>query len=585
MCQGWSQALKRRLRDKPWVRPMRLARLGLEARRNGHTDWARILGREREKWADTLRGGQAPRVLIATSMGVHFDATRIDGLLAVALALRGASVEHLYCDVLLPACMAAEKSWYPDLARFGRRGSRDDICKHCFSPVLEAVSPLGQPIHRMGGLISDAEREEVARWAEHADISRIKELTTEGVGVGEHALSGTLRFLARGTLEPGVEPVLKAYLKAARMTQLAVTRLIQGKRFDVAVIHHGIYVPQGVIAEVMQRAGIRVVTWNPAYRKGCFIFSHDDTYHRTMIDEPMEVWEALTLTPEQDKGLTDYLYSRRQGVHDWITFNRRPDSDFKGFARKRGIDMEKPLVGLLTNVFWDAQIHYPANSFGTMRDWLVRTVRYFARRQDLQLIIRAHPAEVTGALPARETVVSMLQEDIGELPSNVFLVAADEPISTYSILEHCCACLIYATKAGIEVLTMGVPLIVTGEAWVRGKGMCGEASDEVGYFALLDRLPEPPIDMAGVVERARKYAYHFFFRRMIPLAAVQPIAGWPSCRIHVPSLGALQPGVDPGLDVICEGITNGAPFIYPAETLTSGPTPAASRPHDLNVDT
>jgi hypothetical protein len=30
---------------------------------------------------------------------------------------------------------------------------------------------------------------------------------------------------------------------------------------------------------------------------------------------------------------------------------------------------------------------------------------------------------------------------------------------------------------------------------------------------------------------------------------------------------ALAPGVDPGLDVICDGILRGTPFIYPAEQI------------------
>ena len=71
---------------------------------------------------------------------------------------------------------------------------------------------------------------------------------------------------------------------------------------------------------------------------------------------------------------------------------------------------------------------------------------------------------------------------------------------------------------------------------------------------------------AEQVTRARKYAYHFFFRRMVPVpagadqarAAVQVehrTPGRPATRRH------------PGLDVICDGILNGTPFIYPAETL------------------
>ncbi len=63
--------------------------------------------------------------------------------------------------------------------------------------------------------------------------------------------------------------------------------------------------------------------------------------------------------------------------------------------------------------------------------------------------------------------------------------------------------------------------------------------------------------------RAKKYAYHFFFRRMIPVEFVEPtgIDNIPY-RISLESLHDLLPGRSRGLDTICEGITRGADFIY-----------------------
>ncbi len=43
--------------------------------------------------------------------------------------------------------------------------------------------------------------------------------------------------------------------------------------------------------------------------------------------------------------------------------------------------------------------------FANMTDWLMRTIAYFARRPDLQLLIRVHPAEITGNVPSRQPVV------------------------------------------------------------------------------------------------------------------------------------------------------------------------------------
>ena len=67
------------------------------------------------------------------------------------------------------------------------------------------------------------------------------------------------------------------------------------------------------------------------------------------------------------------------------------------------------MIGLLTNVSWDAQLHYPANAFPNMLEWLVRTCEYFATRPDLQLLIRVHPAEISGFPPSRQPMLGELR--------------------------------------------------------------------------------------------------------------------------------------------------------------------------------
>ena len=67
------------------------------------------------------------------------------------------------------------------------------------------------------------------------------------------------------------------------------------------------------------------------------------------------------------------------------------------------------------------------------------------------------------------------------------------------------------------------------------------------------------------IQRARKYAYHFFFRRMIPLEFLEPTGKNPPYHVKISNLGQLLPGRSNGLDIICNGILNGDNFIYPAE--------------------
>ena len=67
---------------------------------------------------------------------------------------------------------------------------------------------------------------------------------------------------------------------------------------------------------------MKVSTWNVAYRKRRFIFSHDDTYHHTLMSEPSSHWENNELSPAQEQDLMQYLASRREGMFDWIVFHR-----------------------------------------------------------------------------------------------------------------------------------------------------------------------------------------------------------------------------------------------------------------------
>lgn len=545
----------------------RLAERRLRAWRGGYFDWKSLLARSAAWQAAAQDDGGQPRVLIATTVGSHLPGTTLESVLAVALKLRSAQVDVLLCDQQLPACLAADATWYPDTSRFAQRGPQADLCADCFAPARKMYEAIGVRLQRLGEWLSEEDRQTARRLAAATAPDGVGALRHDGMSVGEHALAGALRFFARADLagEPDGEAVLRRYLEASLLGALAARKLIREGRYAALVLHHGIYVPQGVIAEAARREECRVVTWNPAYRKSCFVFSHGDTYHHTLLDEPVAAWEGLRLGEAQEQMLLGYLKSRAVGANDWIWFNDNPTFDGSAIYGELGLRPCVPTIGLLTNVMWDAQLHYPANVFSGMLEWLLETVRYFERRRDLQLLIRIHPAELRGTLPSRQRVEEELRKAFASLPANVAVIGPENPLSTYTAMAACDSVLIYGTKTGVELASVGIPVIVAGEAWVRNKGITLDPRSKAEYFELLDRLPLGARMPEAQVAKARKYAYHFFFRRMIPLEFIAPAPGWPPYRPVLEELSPLLPGHSPGLDVICDGILRGSPFIFPAE--------------------
>ena len=550
-------------------RATRLARRWFHARRGAYPDWQSALSADSALWESARNAAQGgPRVLMATSIGSYAHAVTLESAVAAALTFRGAEVHALLCDGAMTACAECDASLYPDVAKFVADGPGRDLCRDCAWPAERVYAQLGLKVHRYSDWLTPDDRAEARQIAGAQPADGIRCFTRDGLAIGEHANAGALRFFATGSLdaEPTAEPVLRRYLESALLTASALRRLMRAVRFSSAVFTHGIYVPWGIVGEVARSEGVHVATWNVAYRKRRFIFSHDDTYHHTLMKEPQDHWDRGELSPAQDRDLTKYLASRREGLFDWVVFHRPRRHDPQEIAGRLGLDPSKPAIGLLTNVTWDAQLHYPANAFPNIVEWLVRTCEYFATRRDLQLLMRVHPAEISGFPQSRQPILEELRKRLPELAPNIIVVPPESDMSTYALMSLCNSAIIYGTKMGVELTSIGLPVVVAGEAWIRNKGITHDASTPEEYFRILQSLPFPerlgPVQLA----RARRYAYHFFFNRMIPLAFIDPKAGYPIYRLKVNRLQQLLPGASSGLDTICDGILRRRPFLHASES-------------------
>jgi hypothetical protein len=534
----------------------------------GDLGWSRILDSREVHENYTDNNPNPPKVLTATSFGGELSMPILESLVSASLVERGAEVHVLLCDGI-SACQLCDSTRYPDSRSFALRGIPPSTCKSCFKAGEKIYKSLGLRIHRLSDFLAPCDSKYAEVIASSVDSEEIKSLCIEGVAVGEHAIAGTCRFFARATFEdePYGNDVLRRYLRSSILVAIATERLLRQEDYHCVFFNHGIYVPQGVIGEVCRKLSVRVVNWNTAYKKKSFIFSHHDTYHHTMMNEPISSWENLSLSPELKGKIASYISSRAVGHDDWIKFNSSTKNNREQIIAELGISESKPVIGMLTNVAWDAQLHFQENAFPNMFAWITETIQYFIRRQDLQLLIRVHPAEITGHLKSRQPVVDEINRMFPMLTGNIFIIGPENDINTYEAMKLCDSVLIYGTKMGVELASMGIPVIVAGEAWVRNKGITTDIVSVEQYLRVLEALPLGSRLDEGTRERALKYAFHFFNRRMIPLSSIHPTNGKPPFIFKVNSLAELMDGYDIGLDIVCRGILNGDPFIYPAELL------------------
>ena len=501
-------------------------------------------------------------VLMATSLGDYEMGTLLESSLSSALRLRNSKVDVLLCDSALSGCqMSKIETISPDIMAKEGPASRCSSCINYGKNIFEGA--VDNKLY-YSDFITPDEYKLAERLAKKIPYDDIKSYKYDDLSIGEHAYAGALRYYARGDLneESFGEQILRRYLRSALLTAFCLDRILEDNTYDVVCFHHGIYVPQGIITQVCQKKNIRLVTWNPAYKSKTFIFSHHDSYHHTMISEDVERWKDIKLDASQENAIKEYLRSRRHGTNDWIWFHDTPEENAEKIKDELGCSFDKPSIGLFTNVMWDAQLHYESNAFDNMLDWVFSSIDYFSERSDLELFIRIHPAEIRGAIPSRQPLLTEIKRKYKTLPNNIFLISPESQISTYALMDKCNAVAIYNTKTGIEVASEGIPTIVAGEAWIRGKGFAIDVNSKEEYFEILSELPFKSKMSKDKQIQALKYAYHFFMRRMIPIPFIEFDSKTGLYSSSLESAEKLKPGNFKGLDLVCDGIINGSPFEY-----------------------
>jgi hypothetical protein len=189
-----------------------------------------------------------------------------------------------------------------------------------------------------------------------------------------------------------------------------------------------------------------------------------------------------------------------------------------------------------------------------MKVWINAVVEAVSRRPHMTLIVRIHPAEHSWG--TRQPVLEALHRP--SLPENVRIVGAADAINSYTLLELSDVVLTYASTIGLEAAVRGLPVVVAANTHYRDCGFTIDISSHDELERCLDTVGPPTAEQ---VELARRYAFTFFFRCMVPFPAVNTVEGHAT---QVPDNGGqLLPGKDPYLDFVCERILKGGDFVLP----------------------
>ncbi|MBN2115555.1 MAG: hypothetical protein JW730_03230 [Anaerolineales bacterium] len=303
-------------------------------------------------------------------------------------------------------------------------------------------------------------------------------------------------------------------IKRNTFAALAALEWMQTHKPDVVLIPNGLILEMGIVFRVARYLNIPAMTFEFNDQREQIWLAQNTSIMRQDTDYLVEARCRLPMTDEMYERLAD-LENARRGARVWGKSKRLWQYvSAQGAEQTRnalGLD-DRPVVLLAANVLGDSLTLGRDIFAESMSAWITRTVRFFATRPDVQLVIRVHPGEKL--VPQAKSMGTVVREALPEIPSHIHLINALDNVNTYDLIEIASLGLAYTTTVGVETAMNGIPVISCGQTHYRGRGFTIDPNSWEEYFAVLEKvLADLPAQRLpdDQVAKAWNYAYRFFF--------------------------------------------------------------------------
>ncbi len=309
------------------------------------------------------------------------------------------------------------------------------------------------------------------------------------------------------------EPLYLLRQRRNRFGLLSALRLLEEEKPQTVLVPNGLVSELAVVYQAARHFGLQAVTYEFNDQREQIWLAQNDIIMHQDTDALWQARGARPLEEHQRQAIAEFedarSHARKYGKGTRFWQDVAPVGG-EALRQSLGLD-ERPVVLLATNVLGDSLTlgrHVFASS---MAEWIEKTVQYFARHPEVQLVVRVHPGE---RLMKGPSIMHVIERALPERPEHIHVVGPLEKINTYDLMEIAGLGLAYTTTVGLEMAMRCVPVVVSGNTHYRGRGFTFDPNSWDEYFSTLDRilLRVPAHRLSSEqVEVAWNYAYRFFF--------------------------------------------------------------------------
>lgn len=404
------------------------------------------------------------------------------------LSKKGYRSVYLVCDKAIPIC---------NNERVHKTRQTDPyLCYNCSAPYKWLKKITEAEILYMSNYTNKEEQDVAYKKIEK--IHNLKELMSykyEGIPIGKLVEKSVMRYFFVGKIEDNGETVAvyQKFIKSIVSLHLSLRQLLKihpEMKPEKIILYNGTLSLEGYYRLWAEKNDTKYVTQETYIGQNSWIYKTNDEVMKLQWNKEWNEFKKNNISINQQEDAINYLEGLTKGkqMYDRLNLDYDLDTELKN----------KEFIVLFTNLNFDTAVLGRNPIFNSMKEWIENIIDYWITNQPEQLlVIRVHPAEAKLLKPTSDFIGHYLNEIQHKIEkANIKVYSAHDKVSSYELIKHMKAGLVYSSTIGIEIAFKNKPCLIAGDAFYKLQKFVLRGENQDNYFELLKSLLSKEIEFS-----------------------------------------------------------------------------------------